>query len=234
MKRYYPPHIEAKRQESLSRFYGFDEDWAHSVYAIVVRENGQKAPIYVGETARPRKRFLSHLKVAFGGSEASPELTRQLRRHIAKKSLIEMHGLAGATNRVEALSKEAGWARALGRRGFKLANSWSEHKASSRVERVSENRLIALSLAEAHALDTRLALECPRCHVIVPLAAEELSALDIGNPKLNRFNGFVCCSECGDTMRLRLELPSAVQLQSTIKEPSEEQVELFLQGIGRA
>ncbi len=233
MKRYYPPQVEAKRQEALFRFYGFEEQWVHSVYALVARENGQKVPIYVGESARPRQRFRSHLKVAYGGRGGSTLLQGELRRRIKKESLIEMHGLAGVGDRVEALSREAGWARALERRGFRLANSWPEHRASSRVAKVPEARMLSsMSLVEAHALGVGLLLVCSHCGLTLPLAPRDL-LVGIGSPKLNRFQSLVGCSECGHIMRSRLKLPAGVQAKSVITEPSNEEVVVFLAGIGR-
>lgn len=233
MKRYYRPDIEEKRQEALSRFYGFDDSWTHTVYALVVRESRLKTPFYVGETAQPRERFVSHLKVAHSGRQGSPTLERQLRRHIAKGSVIEIHGLVGAEDRVDALSREAGWARALSRCGFRLANSWSEHEASSQAERIADSRLMALSLKEAQVLQVGLSLVCLRCGSTVPMAPESLLEIKIGNPKLNRLQGLVRCAECEIGMTLKLNLPCPVKAKAMIREPSAPELDAFLQAISR-
>lgn len=233
MKRYYRPEIEAKRQEALSRCYGIDESWTHTVYALVVGENRQKAPFYVGESAHPRDRFVSHLKVAYNGKDGSPKLERQLRLHIGKGSLIEMHGLVCAKDRVDALSLEAGWARTLSRCGFQLVNSWSEHKASSQEKRIADNRLMALSLEEAQALQVGLSLVCPSCGATIPLAYEALLEKRVGNPQLRRLQGFVQCARCESPMTLKLNLDCEVQGKTMIREPSAAELDAFLQAIGR-
>jgi hypothetical protein len=233
MKRRYPQEIEAKRQEALSRFYGFDGNWSHTVYALVARESRRKTPFYVGETAYPRERFVSHLKVAYNGKEGSPKLARQLRLHIANGSLIEMHGLVGAVDRVDAHSLEAGWARALSRRGFSLANSWPEHAALSRQERIAETRLMALSLEEAQSLLADLSLVCLSCGATVPITYERLLEKGVGNLQLNRLQRSVRCAECDSPMTLRVDLPNEAQAKTIISEPSAQELDSFLQSIGR-
>lgn len=66
MAKYNRPEIQAEREETLGRFYDFTEA-PNAVYAVLKRFGRRRKPIYVGETANPRKRFGEHLKVAFGG-----------------------------------------------------------------------------------------------------------------------------------------------------------------------
>lgn len=112
MKKWYRPEVSAQRDDILKRFYGFEEA-QHHVYAVVAHIRGEKLPIYVGETARPRKRFEQHLAVAWGGREVDNKAGKWERELVHRGGTLEFHGLEGTTDRVRGLALESAWGRAL-------------------------------------------------------------------------------------------------------------------------
>ncbi len=203
MKRWRTPELQAARNAILKRFYGFGNG-PHYVYAVVARQNSSRRPIYVGETSRPNKRFEQHLAVAYRGREDNSRNGHLERKFIAMGATIEFHCLEECANRIEALAREAAWARALSSRGYDLGNSWAEHKANSKTELVPLARLANLSLSEALAAGLQFGLSCTRCGTLVELPHEALQAMRLRNPKLDSLAKSIICTDCSVGYELSL------------------------------
>lgn len=205
MAKYYQPEIQAKREEILGRFYDF-KDAPNAVYAVLKRFGRRRKPIYVGETANPRKRFEEHLKVAFGGKEDRSAIGRYERNVIAGGDILEFQCLESCGDRITALAREAAWARALRIEGCDLANAWAEHRPESDRRKVPLKRLMNLSLKEAQFHEVGLQLQCSRCTLELVLPAEALDKKKIGNPTLNRIGGSLTCASCGKPYKVKVNL----------------------------
>lgn len=209
---------------------------AHVVYALVARKGRDRVPFYVGETARPRKRLETHLKVAWDGLEDVSERGRQLRHLIASGGFLEMDILEAAPHRVAAYAREAGWARALTRAGYKLTNTWAEHAPQSQAGKVPLSRLGGLSVWEA--ADLRIAFRigckagCSGAREEVEIQASHLIARLRGNPMLSSIAGAVTCEGCGGISSLEPVIGLDLEVVMTIVEPGEHRVTRFLEGLG--
>lgn len=229
MKRWRTPEIQAARDAILKRFYGFGNG-PHYVYAVVAKQNRSGRPIYVGETSRPRKRFEQHLAVAYGGREDNGRNGHLERKSIAMGALIEFHCLEECANRIEALAREAAWARALSHRGYGLGNSWAEHKATSKTEFVPLARLAKLSLSDALAAGLRFGLSCTHCGTVVELPHETLQAMRLRNPKLDSLAKSIVCPVCSTSYELAL-FPGPEENRMRRIDPRSADTESFLRSI---
>lgn len=229
MKRWLTPEKQAARNAILKRFYGFGNG-PHYVYAVVARQNRSSRPIYVGETSRPKKRFEQHLAVAYGGREDNSRNGRLERKFIATGAVIEFHCLEECANRIEALAREAAWARALSSRGYNLGNSWAEHQAASETELVPLARLAALSLSEALTTGLQFGLSCTRCGTVLELSHESLQAMRLRNPKLDSLAKSIACPDCSVSYELAL-LPELEQNRMRRIDPASADTESFLRSI---
>lgn len=231
MKKWYRPEVAAQRDDILKRFYGFEEA-QHHVYAVVAHIRGEKLPIYVGETARPRKRFKQHLAVAWGGREVDNKAGKWERELVRRGGKLEFHGLEGTTDRVRGLALESAWTRALRRHGCSLANTWPEHRKEARGCLVPNARIGTLSVREAIDAEIPFGITCRTCRTHIELPHAELLKLKLRNPKISALAGGTICAFCGGEQKLWIFPDQGALAHRKLVPDRAEKARAFLSSIG--
>ncbi|MCE6958339.1 GIY-YIG nuclease family protein [Cereibacter sphaeroides] len=232
MKRWVRPEVQTARDAILKRFFGFGAG-PHCVYAVVARSGRSRAPIYVGETVQPRKRFEQHLAAAYGGREDRSLRGEMERNTVRNGGALEFHCLTECANRIEALASEAAWARGLSASGFTLGNTWPEHQLTSTVKLVPLERLAVLSVNEAIRAELEFGLSCPPCDIELHLPNHAVAAACRKNPRLDAIARSLTCPACGRPCTLALFPGSEHDMMRRI-DAVRPDVESFLVGIGAA